>query len=174
MRVLESRRGLQVARAHRVGVFETQGEEFVFCFSFHAGPVQTAFFAAVGAGARDVAEGEVGVVGQDGLRETQREGVGEFLVQVFVHAHGGDAKAEEAGIVVLYGTQRVCGLEEIRDQQLLDFRVFQTAVFASDNEHFCDFRMVYCFVEDAFAHHAGGACDDDFHASDLLLKVVNR
>ena len=137
---------LNGSRAEHVGGVEGELEDVVFGFAFDASPHGAAALGRVGAGSGDVKEGHVGVEAGEGGGGGEGQVVGEVGVFCFVHAGGGDAEGEEAGVVA--GELRFDGgvVEEVVVDEFSEFGVVLAGRGAHDGEN-----LPHVGVEEAFA-----------------------
>lgn len=95
----QSRRRLDIAGAENVGPLERQRQQGRFGLALHPHPHGPALFGAVGAGARNVAKGHLGVKPHQRFGHVQGEVVRDPAIVGLLGAQGGDAQAEVAGVV---------------------------------------------------------------------------
>src|SRR6266508_2731470 len=127
---------------------------------------------AVGTRTGHVDEGHVRVLLRHARRRGHREVVRDAPVLVLAHPGRGDTEAEEAGVVAGELVLHSGEIEEVPVAELGQLSVALPGGGTAHHEHGFDRWIEQALTQDALAHHAGGAEQDDLHVS-LPLRAVS-
>lgn len=161
--------GFDEAGAEHVCGGEGHAQEGVLGSAFDARPHHAAFFGAVGAGAGDVDEDHFRIQAGESLGGGDGDAVGYAFVGVFRHAGGGYAEAEEAGVEI--GEFFFDGgiVRQILEDDLAQFGILLSCGCAAYRRDHLHVGIEETFAEDALAHHAGCAEEQDVHGAIILF-----
>jgi len=140
-----------------------QSQERIFGGAFHARPHGAAFFGAIGAHAGDVDEGHRGIEACEKACSGEGDIEGDVAVVGFLHSHGGDAQAEEAGVdlrpVFFEGRE----IEEVGYDEFAELGVGLRGGLAHHGGDGGDVGTEEAFAQDALADHSGCAEEKYVH-----------